>query len=415
MLEILLSFIISLLIGLLIGIERERSHPEGVQPIGVRTFILFSLLGTLAATLNQPLFTISISTFVFGIILLGYLCSTSKLRKKIDIGITTEISAGMVFCLGYLVPQAHLVAITISAIVLLILLERKRLHELARKKLKTHEIESVIILIVFALGILPLLPNKVIDPWGFFNPRNFGILVVTIAAVQFGGYIAIRLFGERMGLALTGLLGGFVSSTAVFANLSHTLKTYPKSQSAIMASAIFSVLAMLVEVMIIVFVASQELFLFIIKPLFGMAVVDVCAAILLMKFQKVERHAAQPIAKPMNLSFLFLTSLVIAFTLVLIAVTKHYVGTEGILATSFLVGLFEIHGISLATSLLYLDHHLALEAARSVLYMALLATFVSKLFLLWIFTPIRFAWKTSLCLLVIVASGVLISYFTAST
>src|SRR5438445_11577392 len=142
MLEILLSFAISLLIGLLIGIEREHSHAEGVQAIGVRTFILFSLIGTLAATLNIPALTITISAFVFSMILFSYLRSTELTKKKIDIGITTEISAAIVFCLGYMVPTSNLIAITISAFVLLVLVERQRLHKLARKKFKPHEIET---------------------------------------------------------------------------------------------------------------------------------------------------------------------------------------------------------------------------------------------------------------------------------
>lgn len=71
MLENLISFSISLLIGLLIGIERERSHREGSQPIGIRTFILLSLLGTTTAVLKQPIITLTASTFAFGMILVG--------------------------------------------------------------------------------------------------------------------------------------------------------------------------------------------------------------------------------------------------------------------------------------------------------------------------------------------------------
>jgi hypothetical protein len=225
MVETLLFFTISFLIGLLIGIERERSHAEGLTVIGVRTFMLFSILGTLAATLNQLPLTMAISLFVFGIILLSYVRSIIKGEADNSNGITTEISAAIIYCLGYLIPTAALVAITISAIVLLILYERKRLHKLARKKFKPHEIEAAIILIIFALGILPILPSHTIDPWGLFNPRNFGVLIATIAAIQFGGYVAIRLFGERFGMAAMGFSGGLVSSTAFFATLPSTLRS----------------------------------------------------------------------------------------------------------------------------------------------------------------------------------------------
>jgi uncharacterized membrane protein YhiD involved in acid resistance len=46
-------FLISLVISLIVGIERERSHPRGSQAIGVRTFMLLGLSGTLAAFLES--------------------------------------------------------------------------------------------------------------------------------------------------------------------------------------------------------------------------------------------------------------------------------------------------------------------------------------------------------------------------
>ncbi len=311
MLGILFPFVISLLIGLLIGIEREHSHAEGVQPIGVRTFILFSLLGTLAATLNHIALTITISAFVFSIILFGYFRSTERHRKKIDIGITTEVSAAIIFCLGYLVPTASLIAITISGFVLLVLVERQRLHRLARRKFKPHEIETTIILIIFALGILPILPNRTIDPWDLFNPHNFGTLIVTIAAIQFAGYIAIRLFGERFGMAIMGFLGGLVSSTAVFANLAHTLRSHPTLTRAIMASAMLATLAMLFEMITIILVASPTLLIFIIQPLLVMSIVCLVFAIFLLHYQKTNGHKNSLVANPLNFLSVFNSTLAI--------------------------------------------------------------------------------------------------------
>lgn len=405
MLTILVSFAISLLIGLLIGIEREHSHAEGVQAIGVRTFILFSILGTLVATLNNLAVTITSSAFVFSIILFGYLRSTASTRKRTDIGITTEVSAAIVFCLGYLVPSANLIAITISAFILLVLVERQRLHLLARKKFKPHEIETTIILVIFALGILPILPNRTIDPWDLFNPRNFGTLIVTIAAIQFVGYISIRLFGERFGTAIMGFLGGLISSTAVFANLGHTLRSHPKFTLAIIASAILATLAMLAELITILLVASPTLLFFIIKPILVMSSISVIFVIILLHYQKGKTHTATLVSNPLNLWLVLRTSIFIALTLILIAIAKRYVSTEGVLFISFLGGLFEIHGITLATALLYLDQHLTINTAKLVLYMALLASFISKFFLLWTLTPARFALSTSLFLIGILASG----------
>ena len=95
MLDTLLAFIISLLIGLLIGIERERSHPEGTQFIGVRTFTVLSILGTLIASLNQVGLTITASAFVFGMLLLNYFRSTSNVEKTLILASLQKLPQGL--------------------------------------------------------------------------------------------------------------------------------------------------------------------------------------------------------------------------------------------------------------------------------------------------------------------------------
>lgn len=85
------------------------------------------------ATLNQTGLTITTSAFVFGILLLNYFQISTNQRKNSNIGALTEITGGIIFCIGFMVPSLPLIAITLSAIILLILIERKRLHRLARE------------------------------------------------------------------------------------------------------------------------------------------------------------------------------------------------------------------------------------------------------------------------------------------
>ncbi len=405
MLENLISLSISLLIGLLIGIERERSHQAHAGPIGVRTLILLSLLGTTTALLAQPIFTLTTSIFAFVLILLSYFRTTLQVRKSLNIGIVTEVSAAIVFCLGYITPKSPLSAVIISAIVLLVLIERKRLHKLAQKTFSPQEMEAAIILIIFLLGIVPILPAKTIDPWNLFNPQKFGILIATIASLQFGGYVAVRLFGERLGIALSGLLGGLISSTAVFANLRHTLKSHPKYFYSIIASGLLATVSMLFEIVMIVFVASPTLLLFILWPLVGMIIISLLLVGFLIHREKPALALTPSLKKPISIPSIINTSLFMGLTLILVTLSKSYAGTEGMMLVSFLTGLFEIHGISLATALLYIENYLKLYDASFVIYIAILASFVSKFLLLWVLTPFRFAFYTSLLLCIILVCG----------
>jgi uncharacterized membrane protein (DUF4010 family) len=277
----------------------------------------------------------------------------------------------------------------------------------ARNKLNRHTIQMIITLVIFSIGVIPILPNRTIDPWSLFNPRNFAILIVTISVIQIAGYVSMRLFGERLGMAITGFLGGLVSSTAVFASFGSTLRTHPGFALPIMASALLATLAMLAEIMTIIFIASPSLFLFIIKPVFFMSITSIIFSIALLYFQKIKLHKPKLISSSFSLLSVLRVSFFIAATLILVAIAKRFVGPDAVLLISFLGGLFEIHGITLATALLYLDHQIAIDTARSVLYIAIFASFVSKLFLLWSLTPARFALYTSLLLIGILVSGVL--------
>lgn len=111
-------------------------------------------------------------------------------------------------------------------------------------------------------------------------------MIATIAGIQLCGYVAIHLFGERMGIPLSGFMGGLVSSTAVFAQVHQTLKRYPQASPAILASGLLATVAMLVDVLLIIFVASPTLLVSIVGPLLAMISTGILLAVILLYYQK---------------------------------------------------------------------------------------------------------------------------------
>ena len=65
-----------------------------------------------------------------------------------------------------------------------------------------------------AAVILPLLPNRTIDPLGLLNPFQIWLMVVFVSGVGFSGYALMKLLGPSRGTNLMGILGGLASSTA---------------------------------------------------------------------------------------------------------------------------------------------------------------------------------------------------------
>lgn len=411
MIEHFRPFIISFLIGFLIGIERERSHPHNTHPMGMRTFVLFALLGTLAAETNSVALTAAIAAFVFTGILLGYVRTSFQQPQSEFFGLTSEMAAGVVFCLGYITLSDPLLTSLLAAILLLILISKERLHEFARQQIKRSELRAAVSIVIIALGIIPFLPNYPIDPWALLNPRRFGILVLLLAIVQFGGYVAIRVFGQRLGSMLMGFCGGLASSTAVFAALPKTSKKKIFPLYAIIVSAIFAVVGMLVKWIVILFAAAPSLMVNLLSPAILMIIVGCSSSLLLLLPETNQKIPGEPLSNPLDVKSVIQLAALLAAMLILATLANQFFGKNGLFYVSFLAALFELHGISLATATLFIEKKISFSEASLSLLLALIASFISKFLLLWILAHNRFSLIVSLFLGLMCIVGTVSYYF----
>ena len=90
---------------------------------------------------------------------------------------------------------------------------RDPLHSWVRN-LTWPELRSALMLLAMTFLLLPILPDRPIDPWEVINPAEIWLLAIFIAAISFAGYIAVRIFGDRAGIAVAAVAGGLASSTA---------------------------------------------------------------------------------------------------------------------------------------------------------------------------------------------------------
>ncbi|MBU6438504.1 MAG: DUF4010 domain-containing protein, partial [Betaproteobacteria bacterium] len=117
--------------------------------------------------------------------------------------------------------------------------------------LSEQELRDALLLAGAALIVLPLVPDRAV-PWlEGFNPRRLWALVVLLMALQAVGYVALRLAGARLGLALSGLASGFVSSTATVAALGSRARHTPAVWLACVSGAWLSCVATAVQLALI--------------------------------------------------------------------------------------------------------------------------------------------------------------------
>ncbi|MBD3328616.1 DUF4010 domain-containing protein [Candidatus Peregrinibacteria bacterium] len=290
MLQNIIPFAISILIGALIGVERERKKQidKEKSELGIRTSILVSLFGTiatyLAVNLNAYIFLISFSALTILTIISHYYLTINHKA----IGLTNEITLLLIFVYGSLCAINHIqLAIALGIITTLILSTKDTLHEFA-KTLQTKELYNALLFGIIAFIILPLLPNQNFDTQivGYFipqdllpetfnavevlNPFLIWMLVVVISGISFIGYILIKLFGQRLGLSLSGMLGGLYSSTATSLYLSQRSKELSHAKKPILAGIFLASSISFIKTFIFVKALNEELFLRILPTLFLM-------------------------------------------------------------------------------------------------------------------------------------------------
>ncbi|HEY6124139.1 MAG TPA: DUF4010 domain-containing protein [Steroidobacteraceae bacterium] len=250
------AILVALGAGLLIGVERERRKADDAEraAAGVRTFAMTSLLGVLVALANSP---VLLGAAALGVVLLtafSYFKSGSA-----DPGLTTEVAMLATFVTGVLAATQPGLAAAAGVIIVVLLVARGALHGFARRELSEQELQDGVLLAAAALLVLPLLPDHAIDPWQVVNPRLVWKLTVLIMLVDAAGYVAQRLVGPRAGLPISGLLGGFVSSTVVVATMGTRSRSEPEVLPAAVAGAALSQVATVIQLALVLAVSDAVL------------------------------------------------------------------------------------------------------------------------------------------------------------
>ena len=226
-------------IGLLIGIERgwqEREARDGARVAGIRTFTLIGALGGICGLYAGPQ-VIGLGLCFLAFALPFGLFEWRRAEQAGSVSATDLVTGLLTFALGAFAAEGNMaVAAAVGVAAAAILAERQMMHEFLRR-LKWMELRAGLLLLVMTVVLLPVLPDRTVDPWNALNPHQIWLMTVLVGAVSYGGYIAVRIAGERKGLLYAAIMGGVASSTTVtwmFARLARRnppacRKSWPRS------------------------------------------------------------------------------------------------------------------------------------------------------------------------------------------
>jgi uncharacterized membrane protein (DUF4010 family) len=341
-LEAATKLVLSLGVGLLAGLEREWSHKD----LGVRTFALTALLGTLSSLISPPFALAALGA----VGLLIALVNSRALLLRQNLEITTSVSLVIDFVLGVLIGQGHLFTPVAAALMLTLILSLKSELSSFAGGLRTEEIRSAVLLGLIGFVIYPLLPDRFIDPWRLINPRESWITVVAIAAIGFVNYVLLRLYGGR-GLLYTAVLGGLVNSTATVAELSVWLRDpSPEIERASISLNFVTLAAMFVRNLALLAVFAPKAVAVALVPIAVMS--GGAIGLVWLNRSATEPNHELKLSSPVSIRKILSFGTLFLSIEIAGAIGKRYLGHYGVLIVSLLGGLVSSASTTAAAALL---------------------------------------------------------------
>ncbi len=268
-----------------------------------------------------------------------------------DPGLTTEVALVLTFMLGALALHDARLATGIGVLVAIMLAARNRLHRLVVRIMSAQELHDALLLAAAALVILPLTPDRTVDPWQAINPRNLWTLAVLMMAINACGYIALRTAGPALGLPFAGFASGFVSSTATIAAMGAQARRMPALRGGAVSGAVLSSLATVLYLAVLLAVTSVDVLQRMALPLLGAGIAAAAygTMIALRNASTLTDHAV-PRGRAFNPRVAILFALTIGGMLLLAALLTDALGQVGLGMAAGLAGLADAHSAAAAVA-----------------------------------------------------------------
>jgi uncharacterized membrane protein (DUF4010 family) len=376
-------------IGMLIGLERERHKGSGERrgSAGLRTFAISALLGYAAMVVGAAL--------LVGIVAIGLtlLITVAYWRgRDDDPGVTSEVALIIVLILGALCTLAPELAVAIGVVVAGLLTYREKLHHFAITQLSETEMRDGLVLLITALVVLPLTPDRYIGPYAALNLRTICTLTVLLMLVGAAGHIAVRTLGIRYGYVISAMASGFASSTLTIATMGQRVAREPNNLRILSAAALLSNLATMIQTGLILATVDPALLRSLWLPLVsGSVAALIYSAGLMFPRPTQGTDETLPAGGAFNLKLALIIALTMtAITLVSSAMLSQF-GQVGVMLTATFSGFADAHASTASIAGLAKAGLLPVEAIVGPALIAISSNSLSKCVVAWVSGGRRFA------------------------
>lgn len=347
----LVDLAVALGVGLLVGAERERRNRERGAPAaaGIRTFAIAALASVVSCLVGGAML-LAVTTAAAGLLAaVGYWFT----RDPDDPGLTTEFALVLTVLIGGLTVRGPALAAGLGAALALLLASRTPLHHFVRQVLTRQEVDDGLLLAAATLIVLPLLPDRLLVPFGVINPRTVWTLVLLVLAVEAAGHAAVRAFGSRFGLPLAALAAGFVSSSATIGAMGARAKNTPTLLASASAAAVLSTVATVIQMGVVIGATSMETLRAMTPALIGAGVTaSLYGAIFTLQALRVPAEAELAPGRAFSLASAAIFALVLTTVLVVAAALRNLFGEAGVIAAAVAAGFADAHAAAISVAAL---------------------------------------------------------------
>lgn len=408
---------VALAIGLLIGAEREWSQRfENAERVmaGIRTFGLLGLLGAVAVVLTDVMGPYAWAVILLAIAMLVVAGYIAEGKATGDWGMTTEVAMLLTFGLGVLAASGRPLLAAGLGVLVAGLLSLKRVLHTQVHQLEPKEVSGALKLLFISVVMLPLLPDRVIGPFGIFNPYVVWWMVVAITGLGFVAYVSVRVAGQHSGILLTSLLGGLVSSTAMTMTLARLSKTL-SSANTLSAGLLLTSALMFPRVLVVSGVLAPTLVPLLSWPL-ALAMIIYLAGAGWLAWRGVSLKSDRHHELDTNLQNPFEIGSALRFTLLLVVImfavelARHYLGDSGIWLMAAISGAADVDAINLSLSRL-VGTELSADVASQGIVIAAISNSLVKLILACSVGGRAIAWRITPFVITALAAMVLVTGF----
>jgi uncharacterized membrane protein (DUF4010 family) len=345
----ILGILIAALGGLAVGLERQWSgHATGPKKrfAGVRTFTLLGILSGISGWLwinHFELVSAILLAAGAALVVAAYAAASRH-----DVEATTEVAALVVLTAGVAAGiGSWALAAGAIAVITLLLVEKSRIHDIARKVDDTS-LRAAVRFGVMAVVILPLLPEGPFGPGAGFRPRTLWLAVLIFSGLSFAGYLARKSLSGTLGYPVAGVLGGLMSSTGVTFSFSRLSHSQPKAAGPLAVGVIGACTVLFLRVLVATATLNSALALAV-APYFAIPfAVGLVATAVIWRMGGTAADREPEVRNPLQ----FWNSIQMATLFQAVLYAMHWLegsmGDQGLLISGAILGLTDVDALTIS-------------------------------------------------------------------